>query len=146
MQLRKKILSHFLLATYLLVVVHHSASQSYSSETAGSSIPASHQHEDYKTVHHEHHFHVGVFHFLGHLFKNIDYSNNLGDEYLTFSQKKSTTKNISHSQSIDFYFSQNNLVVFSLDVESLPDPPFHLSVLRRLKQTKTPQRGPPAAV
>ena len=75
MQLKNKILSYFLLAIYLLVVLHHSVTHSHAFEFVGTPVSeASHQHGDFKDVHHAHQFHLGIFHFLGHLFENINHT------------------------------------------------------------------------
>lgn len=147
MKLRKKILSHFLLATYLLVVLHHSVSHNHSSEIAESKVPeTSHHHEGFKIVHHEHQFHVGVFHFFGHLFEKINHSNDFADEYLMVSQKTHPKKDVRHNKLAIVFFNLSSLVVFSVDAESLPDPPHHLSLLQRFKQPNTPLRAPPSLV
>ena len=147
MQLRKKILSHFLLATYFLVVLHQSVSHNHSSEIANSKTSqTTHQHEDFKVVHHEHHFHVGIFHFLGHLFENTSHQNDLEDEHLVFFQKTVAKKVFDYNKSFHFYATLDNLIVFSVDAESLPDPPYHVSLLQRFKQPNTPLRAPPALV
>ena len=146
-QLRKRILGHFLLASYLLIVLHHSVSHSSVLELADSPFSApSHKHEDFKEVHHEHDFHVGIFHFLEHFFESINHSNDFSDEHLIIVQKTETKKVIDHNNSINVYFDTNDLIIFSVDAESLPDPPYHLSLLQKLKLPNTPLRAPPALV
>ncbi|MCB9352425.1 MAG: hypothetical protein H6573_33815 [Lewinellaceae bacterium] len=145
MQLKNKILSHFLLAIYLLVVLHHSVSHSHTSEFAGTPVPKPlHQHENFKEVHHEHQFHVGIFHFLGHLFENINHTHDLADEHLLVVQKSSTKKAVDHNSSISPYINGQYLLVFEVNAESLPDPPYHLSLVQKLKRPDTPLRAPPS--
>jgi len=149
-QLRKKILSYFILTIYLLIVAHKGVSHSHESEV-DTSNHASHQHEEFEDVHHEHSFHVGIFHLLGHLYENINHSNdhsdNHSDDHLVVLQKSSTKKVVDYNKTNNFFLFGNNTMVFDIDSESLPDPPpFHLFLLQRLKQPSTPLRGPPSFV
>lgn len=41
-----------------------------------------HHHKDFEAVHHEHAFHIGIFHFLGHLLEKISQQGDLTDDYL----------------------------------------------------------------
>jgi hypothetical protein len=144
-QLRIKILSHFLLAIYLLVVLHHSVTHSHDANFSKTSNSVSHQHEDFKDIHHEHRFHVGIFHLLGHLFENINHSNDHSNDHLVVVQKTSTKKGVDQNKTTNFIAGGNSMVVFSVDAESLPDsPPYHLFLLHWLKQSNTPLRAPPA--
>ena len=148
MQLRKKILSYFLLSIYLLVVLHHSVNYSHTTELGDTpQSKTSHQHDNFKEVHHEHHFHVGIFHFLEHLFEAVNYSNDLADEHLVVVQKTSNKKVVAHNKISNFYAGETFLFVFSDNAEYLPDlPSYHLFLLHRLKQPNTPLRAPPALV
>jgi hypothetical protein len=146
-QLRKKILSHFLLAIYLLVAVHHSVSHSHSSGLDGVPVSESyHKHENFKDVHHEHQFHIGIFHLLGHLFESINHADDLADDHLLVVQKSSTKKVVDHNNSVNTYIYGQDVLVFEVDAESLPDPPHHLSLLQKLKLPSTPLRAPPSFV
>lgn len=147
MQLRKKILSHFLLAIYLLVVMHHSVMHSHEADASKNPNLGSHQHEDFKDVHHEHRFHVGIFHLLGHLFESINHSNDFADQHLLLAKKTSTKKEVDHNKTVNFFTVGKNMVVFSVDAESLSSPPSYLVFIpHRLKQPNTPLRAPPALV
>lgn len=109
--------------------------------------PVSHQHEDFKEVHHEHGFHVGIFHFLGHLFESVNHSNDYADEHLLVAKKITNKKVVDHNKTVDFFTEGGNRVVFSVDAESLSSPPpYHLYLSHRLKQPNTPLRAPPALV
>lgn len=146
-QLKNKILSHFPLAIYLLVVLHHSVSHTHASDFAETPVTEPfHQHENFKDVHHDHQFHVGIFHFLGHLFENINHTDDLADEYLLVVQKSLSKKAVDHSNSISPFIIGQHLLVFEVDAESLPDPPYHLSLLQKLKQPNTPLRAAPSLV
>lgn len=93
MQLKNRVLSHFLLAIYLLVVLHHSLSHSHTVKFADTPVSGPcHKHEAFKDVHHEYQFHIGIFHFLGHLFENINHSNDFADEHLSVVQKQGLIK------------------------------------------------------
>ena len=145
MQLRNKILSHILLVIYLLVVVFQNVSQSPDLEDA--QVPeTSHEHENFTDVHHEHKFHVGVFHILGHLFEKIINADDLADDHLLVVQKSSTKKVIDQNSPVNSYIYGENVLVFEVDAESLPAPPSHLSIFQKLKLPNTPLRAPPSLV
>ena len=147
MQLKNKILSHFLLAIYLLVVLHQNVSHSHAFEFTNTPVPEpSHQHNESQTVHHEHHFHVGIFHFIGHLLEKINHSSDQSDEHIILVQKTDTKKVVDYKKSKPLFFEANDELVFEVDAESLPAPPYHLSLLQKLKLPSTPLRAPPALV
>ncbi len=147
MRLRNTILTHTLLTIYLLVVVDHSVihvhGKTLDSFTGSSST---HQHEDFHTVHHDHHFHIGIFHFLGHLFESINHAHDLADKYLVVFQKAGTKKVVVSNPSIVAFFEKNDWILYEVDAESLPAPPYHVSLLQKLKLPGTPLRAPPAFV
>jgi len=147
-QLKRKILSYFLLSIYLLVVGHQSIAHRHGIEFGKNPIstPSIHQHEDFKNVHHEHHFHVGIFHFLGHLLEKIDLSNDFADDHLVVVQKTGTKKVVGNHHPFNAYFDGNGFIVFEVDAESLPDPPYHLPLLQKLKLPSIPLRAPPSFV
>ena len=60
--------SLFLLIVYLLTVTYQVYTQDDGLRAVDNS---SHQHEEFSAIHHEHHFHVGIFHFLTHLIEAI---------------------------------------------------------------------------
>lgn len=150
MQLRKKIRALFLLAVYLLIVLHYSASHSHTTEatTPSSWTTHHHQHEASSSVHHDHQFHGGLFHFLGHLFENVHHSSDLADTHLVVSQKKTSPKKFDNdNQPVDLYTLKSSIQKDRVDSESLSDPPpcqFFLSP--RLIRPNTPLRAPPALV
>jgi hypothetical protein len=130
-----------------MVVLHHCTSHSHTLGYVGSSDSvSSHKHEDFKDVHHQHDFHVGIFHFLGHLFEGIDHSNDIPDEHFIVGQKTITKEVIDHSKPKNPYYFGNKLLVVEVDAESLPDPPYHLSLLPKLKLPGNPLRAPPILV
>ena len=147
MHVRNKILSHFLLAIYLLAIVHQSVSHKHDLTTnAIPSSDSSHKHEDFSEVHHEHEFHVGIFHFLGHLLEQINHADDLADEHLINVQKTFTKKVVDRNNSVDVFFDCQQEMAYEVDAESLPDPPYHLSILQKLKLPSTPLRAPPSLV
>ena len=119
----------------------------HEAELGDNSNSGSHQHEDFKEVHHEHGFHVGIFHFLGHLFESVNHSNDFADEHLLVAQKTTNKKVVDPNKTVDFFTDGGNSIVVSVDAESLPSPPPYLVFLsHRLKQPNTPLRAPPALV
>ncbi|MFT5386053.1 MAG: hypothetical protein ACI81W_003465 [Saprospiraceae bacterium] len=105
-----------------------------------------HQHENFKDVHHEHQFHVGIFHFFEHFFENLNYTDDLADDHLLVVQKSSTKKAVDHNRSISPYNNGQHLLVFEVDAESLPDPPYLQSLLQKFNRPNTPLRAPPSFV
>ena len=107
----------------------------------------SHQHDDYTNKHHEHHFHVGIFHFLGHLFESISHVSDNADEHLVVIQNTSTKKASDSKTSICKYFLESNLVLIKVGAESLPDPPYYqIPYLQKLTRSTSPLRAPPSHV
>lgn len=148
MEPRKKILSLFLLSTYLLVVGHQSIFHTHDSGFASDASPKhSHQHEDFKDVHHEHHFHVGIFHFLGHLFETINHANDNADNHLVVIQSTITKKAPEHKNLTSTFYNTGNLLIIAIDAESLPDPPYYqVPFLQELNRATSPLRAPPSLV
>jgi hypothetical protein len=127
--------------------VHQSVSHSHSSEFFGTPVSETfHKHEDFKDVHHKHQFHVGIFHFLGHLFENINHADDHADDHLLVIQKSSSKNVVDHSSPVNSFIHGQQLLVFEVSAESLPDPPYHLSLLQKLKLPSTPLRAPPSLV
>lgn len=128
-------------------MLHHSITHTHGKAIdGGPESSSSHKHDDFREVHHDHHFHVGIFHFFGHLFENINHSNELADKYLIIVQKTETKKVVDYNLPIQVYFDPNGNIVIDVDAESLPDPPYHLPLLQKLKLPSTPHRGPPSLV
>ena len=138
---KKEILSYFLLATYLFVVAHQSIAHNHTSDADSN---ATHQHNKYSDIHHEHHFHVGIFHFLGHLFENISHVSNTADDYLVIIQNTSTKKVTDHKTPISTFYNLSKLVMLEVDAESLPAPPYYqISYLQKLTRSSLSLRAPP---
>jgi hypothetical protein len=129
------------------VVINHSVPQSHPSELDGTPKEKfTHKHEDFQEVHHDHHFHVGIFHFLGHLFENINHSNDHVDKHSIVVQKTSVKKFVANSHVFNAYFNGITFEVIVVDTESLPDPPYFLKLLQKLKLRGTSLRAPPTLV
>ena len=129
------------------MVINHSVPQSHPSELDGTPKEKStHNHEDFQEVHHDHHFHVGIFHFLGHLFENINHSNDHSDKHSIVVQKTAVKKFVENNHAFNAYFNGITFEVIVMDTESLPDPPYFLQFLQKLKLPGTPLRAPPTLV
>jgi len=138
-----KIRGILLLIIYLFVSIHQIPADVHSSVFTP---PQEHQHENYTDIHHQHHFHVGIFHFLGHLFEFINHTDDLADDHLLLVQKSSSKKVVVHNNTVNPYMLGQHLLVFEVDAESLPDPPYYLFLLKKLKLPSTPLRAPPSLV
>ena len=146
MQIKTKIKSYFLLVLYLLVVLTQLVQHTHSSDILES---ASHKHESFEDNHHEHQFHIGIFHFFGHLFETFVHQDDLEQNSPVTAQNSQevTVKKITEvalTNSFCYFF--NEKVVIAIDAESLTDPPYHHHYLQSLLQISTPLRAPPTLV
>ena len=106
-----------------------------------------HEHQDFQEIHHEHQFHIGILHVLGHLFEQIVHQDNTQDQDIVIVTLSNFLKNvIQQGIANSAFFQIENGLVFSVDSESLPDPPFYLAFLQKFKRPDTPLRAPPALV
>ncbi|MCG8329995.1 MAG: hypothetical protein MI974_20025 [Chitinophagales bacterium] len=147
MQLRKKILSYFLLATYLLVSSHLSFCHNTVSHfcEAFAALP-SHQHEGFAENHHDSHFHIGIFHFLGHLVDSTHHEDDLADKHF-HTVITTTIKKVVDLKSTSFIsFDNIKLALASKGVKSLRAPPYLPGLKQALIFSNAPLRAPPALV
>ena len=94
----------------MLIVAHKGVSHSHKTEV-DTSNHASHQHEEFEDIHHEHTFHIGIIHLLGHLYENINHSNDHSDNHLVLVQKSSTKKVVDYNKTTNFFTGGNNFIV-----------------------------------
>ncbi len=127
-----------MLATYLLVVLHHTASVLHD---AGHCTYA-HAHHGFEEHHHDHQFHIGVFHFLGHLLENISHYDYLETTYLLFSQETVDHQRIGDSSNINSYIAEQNIDVYLISC-SAPNSAFAPFLLYQSKKLNNPLRAPP---
>ena len=145
MELRNKIYSYFLLGIYLVVLLYGVSDNSQPVNVFKSEV--SHQHEDFKDAHHDHHFHIGIFHFLGHLLKSINQSDNPTDEHLVIVSKTITKNDINSKWSTDDFYNWYYVALNQQDVQSQSDPPeYSQCLIHRLIQPNSHLRGPPTLV
>ena len=107
---------------------------------------ASHQHENFQNVHHEHQFHIGIFHFLGHLLEGIHQSGNQADEHFVALLKTSVKNGADVKVSIPISFETLRSRIIESEVKSLRAPPYLNLLKQRLIFSNTPLRAPPALV
>lgn len=144
MQIKTKIKSYFLLVLYLVVVLTQLVQHTHSPNVLESN---SHKHEHFENNHHEHQFHVGIFHFFGHLFETFIHQNDLEQDSpvtVQHSQEFAVKKIVEVALTNSFCYFLNEKVVIAIDAESLTDPPYHHHYLQSLLQANIPSRGPPA--
>ncbi len=148
LDIKRRLLSWLLLTVYVLVVLHQNVPISLTSEE--QILPKSattHHHEEFQEVHHEHRFHVGIFHFVGHLFEKLNHADDHADEHIAIAQKTSTEKVINLNKTVYFYCYGNSFVPLSVDTASLPrPPPYNSDFLQISIPDNTPLRGPPSFV
>lgn len=147
MNLGRKILSYLLLASYSLVVLHTSIVHAHG--LSQDSIPldiVTHDHGEFEHFHHEHNFHIGLFHFLGHLLDTVDHTDDHSDEHLCSVQNvpvKSTFEtslqnHIGRIEARDLLDQQDGFYFTS--------PPYHLLLLQELIFSKASMRAPPVQI
>ena len=135
-----------MLVIYLLVIAHSSAFAGHAFNR-DKAFDLDHSHENYKTVHHEHGFHIGIFHFIKHLIESINDSNDYAGDHLIHSQtvvpKKPTVINtpfwITTCNNYNFDYNQD------LMKRVIPSPDIFVLEKQGIKKD-TPPRGPPAIV
>ena len=123
---------------------HSSLHAHHSSCEKKTEAKSCHQHDGFEDIHHQNHFHVGVFHFLGHLFENIGHQDDLGCNHVAPVQNVSTKKVLDTNSDITFWFKKNDANNSVVGALSLSDPPFYRSFLQTSKRSSTPLRGPPS--
>lgn len=144
---KRRIQSIVLLAIYLLVVWQQNVLPLPEVKNILTQSAISHQHGDFQDQHHEHQFHVGIFHFLGHLLEKINQEDNPNEEHLYAFQERTTQKAIELRTAVHPFIEIDRHLVCEVDAYSLSDPPpYHLLFLRKLTRLNTPLRAPPAIV
>jgi len=103
-----------------------------------------HEHQGFTNIHHDNHFHIGVFHFLGHLFEIIGHQDDLGCNHLAPTQNIPSKKAFDTNNDINFWFNQNGSSHLIATIFSSSEPPFTPSFSQTSKRTTTLLRGPPS--
>jgi len=136
---RKKILSRFLLAIYLLVILHHSASLLHD---AGHCSYAD-VHDGFEEHHHDHRFHIGVFHFLGHLLENISHYDYLESRYLSLSQEPLGYQKMANFSSTNFCVREQDMGLNFILYNSICNNGFTNFLIHKSNKLDNPLRAPP---
>ena len=148
MQKKRNISGRFLLATYLLVAFNCNFSHNHLA-LFDISCEASHSHDEFETVHHEHGFHIGIFHFLGHILEELRHLDNddFGDEHLVNASDNQFKKPIESNKTSEFSFGGNQIAFIPVDEIFLTSPPeFSPFPIQILIKSDTPLRAPPSFV
>ncbi len=144
---KRRIQSIVLLAIYLLVVWQQNVLPLLEIKNILTESVVSHHHGNLQDQHHEHQFHVGIFHFLGHLLEKINQTDNPSEEHLYVFQERTTKKAIESRNPDTPFINREKELVCEVDADSLSDPPpYHLFFLRKLTRLNTPLRAPPYQV
>lgn len=143
----RKTQSKILLFIYLLVVVYQSVSYTdvFKLINTKSHSHKHHHHTNFVHVHHENHFHSGLFHFLDHLMESMQNLDQETEDHIIQACNSLFPKTEKKSITSDFYIFSTKFLCLSVDAASLPDPPWHKQQFKRafFKQDST-YRGPPA--
>jgi len=138
-QLKKRTFNPYLLAIYLLAVL-----QSISLPLPPETLH--HHHKDFEAVHHTHTFHIGIFHFIGHLLEKIGQHDNLKDDYLQPAIVLSGS-NVGNEKDIvcfDLGAIISNLPECSVNINDPPNFLPYLSLLQKVNFSSNPLRAPPS--
>jgi hypothetical protein len=144
-QTKRLILSYFLLATYSLVVLHHSFAHTHLvdfEELFGQNH--SHQHTHIDSDHHVHTNQVSLFHFLGHLFEQVNHQDDYGEDQLIIARADSVKEAINCSVSVDFHFSIFKNFIAEDKKTDPPDPFIFIEISSELQPPGILLRGPPS--
>ena len=139
-------LGYFLLMVYLIVVWVQSVNPLHNFELSSRSASDSHQHVQNGDTHHDHLFHIGIFHFLGHLSDIIKQTDQQADDHVIMGAEYANSTVMEHASVDHAHILLNITPVSPVDSESLTDPPEELSVLNSSLRINTPLRAPPAQV
>ncbi len=118
----------------------HAHQSSCDKKTAAKSC---HDHQGYEDVHHDNHFHIGVFHFLGHLFEDIGHQDDLGCNHVAPAHKLAAKKVLDSNKDITFGFNPTDNKILIPDASSLSSPPFYGALSQLSTHLAPPLRGPP---
>lgn len=120
----REIRAYFLLSIYLIVVAHLCISHTHVQGIDEDPIHShEHVHHDSEEGHHEHLFHIGVFHLLGHLFECFSHIDDSADDHLMITASPSGKKWSEDEGWITMFFAGESVYHNEIDAESLTSPP-----------------------
>ncbi len=145
MRNKRAISGRILLGVYLLVAVNCSFSHEHLA-LFDEACEATHNHDEFESIHHEHHFHVGIFHFLGHLFEELRHveNDNFGDDHLISTPINPIQNSFAQNQNTTYLYTWREIIIAERKIKPLPEPPdFANHFLDDFINTDTPLRAPP---
>ncbi len=136
-----------LLMIYMFVVIHQVFAQSHLNDiTVQSKEHFHHHHGGFTDVHHEHQFHIGIFHFLGHLLEKVSHIDADVDAHQIMSFEVLSIDRgdfvISFVPSRSIFIVETN----HLEAHEGIDPPDDRIRISERFFSATPLRAPPSAV
>lgn len=141
---KKKTRAWLLLSTYLMVIL---ASGSSSYLFNNSQKPKHfHAHESFEHVHHDHTFHIGVFHFLGHVVEIILSLEKTNDSHVAVSSSPVHEEKFVPDMFSDALNSGIGPFCFQAFGVLANPPPDDWLIPYNLQCPFSPLRGPPSAV
>ena len=140
---KKKVKARFLLGTYLLVVLFSSSPVDCYSE-GNSNIKLHHTHDSYDEMHHEHNFHIGIFHYLTHIYESLVEVDVKTDKHVAITPTLSNENKITDSVScVQDYFPVTILIECGVNVLANP-PPYNWITHKNFHCPPLPLRAPPS--
>jgi hypothetical protein len=107
---------------------------------------SSHEHKGFDDLHHEHNFHVGILHFLGHLFEGIDYSKEFVDKHFIVFQKSSARIAVNQDRFLNSFICGFSEIELGVHNETLTSSFFYSCPTQKLFLPGKPARAPPSLV
>ena len=102
-----------------------------------------HSHDSSDDVHHEHKFHIGIFHSLGHVLESIVISDNFTDEHLSIATNIAKVESFIADDFNDNVCNEwNYLLIKTFGVLANP-PPDDWSIPKNIQCPCSPLRAPP---
>lgn len=145
MELRKKILSYFLLATYLIVVLHQGVHQCNFLD-ADELPPCAHQQDSFSEIQQDDEFHIDILHFLNHLFEDAQHADSHSDIACVSAPNSIVKKDLNSTLKLSFPREETQWQRLITADKPLRAPPFYLALKKQFILFNTPLRAPPALV
>ena len=141
--------SKILLFIYLLVVVYQSVSYTdvFKLINTKSHSHKHHHHTTFVHVHHENHFHAGLFHFLDHLMESIQNLEQETEDHIIQACNSILKKTEKKPRICSSCILSNTLLYHTVGAASLPDPPWHKQEFQQAHfKHDSAYRGPPSLI
>ncbi|MBT8191431.1 MAG: hypothetical protein HKN67_14560 [Saprospiraceae bacterium] len=139
----RKVSAYLFLFLYLLSTGHHIFPHVENALDETICIGPDHQHTGYNDHHHDHHFHIGIFHYLGHLFDHVCDSGNHESEHLLCNVNPITKIKVIDNNRDYLSLKTSDISLKNIE-KDFRDEEHHLLRHHTLLSTSTSLRAPPS--